>query len=96
MEDTAVQDSGTWDDRKGQRRRLAGLRAAAPQRTPLHGTVAMAAILAVEVETPASAGHSARDPSPGPQVPLPPRADDSDRLLLSQAVGGCWDPRTAN
>ena len=88
VEDTMVQDSETWDNRKGQRRCLASLRAAAPQHTPLRGAVAVAAILAVGMETPAPADRSTHALSPGPQVPLPPRAADSDPLLLSQAAQG--------
>ena len=86
VEDTAVQDLETWDDRKGQRRHPADLRAMAPQRIPLRGAVAALVTLAVGVETPVPVGLAARTPFPGPQVSLPPRAADSDPLLLSQVA----------
>ena len=76
MEDTAVQDLGTWDDQKGQRWRPANLRAVAPQRIPLHGAVVVAVVmtLAVGVETPVPVGLTTRTAFPGLQVSLPPRA----------------------
>jgi len=70
--------------------------AAAAQCTPLRGAVAVVVTLAVGMETPATAGHSVCTPSPGPQLPLPPRAADSDPLLLPQAARGCWDLQMAN
>jgi len=85
-----------WDNWKGQRRRVADLWAEVPQSTPLRGKVAVAAILVVGVEIPVPAGHSTHAPSPGPQVPLPPRAADSDPLLLSQAMQEYRDPGTAD
>jgi len=81
-----VQDLGTWDDRKGQRRRPADLRAVAPQHIPFRVAVAVAVTLAVEVETPVPVGLATRTAFPGPQVSLPSRAADSDPLLLSQVV----------
>ena len=90
-----VQDSGTWNNQKWQRQRAAGLWAAAPQRTPLCGAVAVVVTLAAVAEIPAPAGRPARDPAPGPHVPLPPRAADSDPLLLSQTAEGYKDPETA-
>jgi len=83
--DTAVQDLGTWDDRKGQQRRPADLRVAVPQRIPLRGTVAVVT-LAVGVETPVPVGLATHTAFPGPQVSLPPRAADLDPLLLSQVA----------
>ena len=77
MKDTAVQDLGMWDDRKGQRRRPADLRAVAPQRIPLRGAVAVVVTLAVGVETPVPAGLAMLTVFSGPQVSLPPRAADS-------------------
>jgi len=77
---------GTWDDRKGQRRRPADLRAVAPQRIPLRGAVAVVVTLAVGVETPVPVGLAAHTPFPGPQVSLPPQAADLDPLLLSQVA----------
>jgi len=81
-----VQDLGTWDDRKGWQRCLANLRAVVPQRIPLHGVVAVVMTLAVGVETPVPVGLAARTAFPGSQVSLPPRAADSDPLLLSQVA----------
>ena len=86
VEDTAVHDLGMWDDWKGQWRHPADLRVVAPQQIPLRGTVAVVVTVVVGVETPVSVCLAARTTFPGPQVSLPPRAADSDPLLLSQVA----------